>query len=290
MPSLSVICPTRNRAPLWRSAWLLDSLRAQAEPPDELVIALDHTEDDTLDTILDQLQTHPLNFSVRIIEVLAPRPEPHPASGFPDNCLFHAATGDILFHVDDDIYLPRQTLELTRALFEDLPNIALWYPMTFVDENHAPLPDGQDWRFRMINQHWPRVPAGLTRPPPNSQAFTGAIWSTSRAALHAIGGHDLATCGYHNQDTRIGNRLLKYCDGGSYLCTSRRLTAEHLGLTWHMQHRSDHNALRAAYGAPRSGPTIANGGNRFWTSPWFNSAYRTLTTTGHRLQSDSVRP
>ena len=276
---LSIICPTRNRAHLWRSGWLLDSLRAQTVPPDELVIALDHTEDDTAAAIEETLSRAQLCFPVRLLEVLVPRPGPNPASGIPDNCLFAAATGDVILHVDDDICLSPDTIKLTRDLFEELPNVALWYLMTFVDVNHHALPEGRDWRLPRIDTfHWPKVPGGLVRPTNNSGAFTGAIWSTTRSALRAIGGHDITLCGYHNTDSRLGSRLLEYCSGGSYLCTSPKLQQEHLGLTWHMQNHSFPQILRAAYKARRAGATVANGGPHYWTSPWFANAYKYLKT------------
>jgi glycosyltransferase involved in cell wall biosynthesis len=186
----------------------MDSLRDQDDQPDELVIALDHTEDDTLETITADITTRPVHFPVRILEVLAPRPEPFPASGTPDNCLFHAATGDILLHVDDDIALAPGTVRHARTLLHELPRAALWYLMTFVDENRRALAAGADWRLALASRlRLPLLPGGMMQPPATSSAFTGAIFATTRTALHAIGGHDMRHVGYHNQDTRLGNRL-----------------------------------------------------------------------------------
>ncbi len=277
MPTVSVIVPTRNRAALWQSAWLMDSLRDQDDQPDELVIALDHTEDDTLETITADITTRPVHFPVRILEVLAPRPEPFPASGTPDNCLFHAATGDILLHVDDDIALAPGTVRHARTLLHELPRAALWYLMTFVDENRRALAAGADWRLALASRlRLPLLPGGMMQPPATSSAFTGAIFATTRTALHAIGGHDMRHVGYHNQDTRLGNRLLRYCIGSSYIIATPSLTALHFGLTWHMQNVTNTRALRSAYGATLTGPTIANAGERFWSSDYFATAYREL--------------
>lgn len=69
---------------------------------------------------------------------------------------------------------------------------------------------------------------------------------------------------------------MRYCSGGSYLCADERLIALHLGLTWHMQNRTDARALRSAYGAPATTTTIANAGERFWSSDYFATAYREL--------------
>jgi len=127
--TLSVIIPTRNRAALWRSGRLLDSLRAQTEPPDELVIALDHTEDKTEDTIREQLIAHPSKFPVRLLDITAARPGPDPASAAPDNCLFAAATGDILVHLADLTHCRGFSLESFDILDPDTTtgNRNPWY-------------------------------------------------------------------------------------------------------------------------------------------------------------------
>jgi glycosyltransferase involved in cell wall biosynthesis len=287
VPTLSIIVPTRNRTNLWRSAWLLDSLRAQTEPPDELVIALDHTEDETLAAITADISTRPARFPVKILDVLAPRPGPFPASGIPDNCAFHAATGEVILHVDDDIRLPPDFCRRTRNLFEDLPQAAVWYLMTFVDQNHKPLPAGTDWRIPHIEKNLStRLPGALIKPDIHSMLFTGAIFATTRHIIRTIGGHALETCGYHNQDTRLGNRIARLFP--SYISTSVHTRSEHLGTTWHMQHRTESKTLRDAYGPPRD-PKICNGGPTFWNSSWFNNAYR-LTWQTSELQSHSVRP
>jgi glycosyltransferase involved in cell wall biosynthesis len=287
--TLSVIVPTRNRAPLWYHHWLSNSLRAQTEPPDELVIALDHCIDDTLTAIKDDFTQRPATFPVHVIDVDAPRPEPFPASGTPDNCLFHAATSEVILHVDDDIALPPGTIARLKHLFTDLPPAAVWFLMTFVDEFRVPLPNGQDWRLPLIEKYRPtKLPGGLTQPHPSSCAFTGAIFAAPLACIRAIGGHDLRFVGYHNQDTRLGSRLQRYCKSGSYISTDPGTVALHFGTTWHMQHLRDPKALRMAYGAPPIGPVIANGGPAFWTSSWFNSAYHVAAQLDRKPRPDTL--
>ena len=273
---LSVVVPTRNRAALWQSAWLLDSLRAQTEPPDELVIALDHTEDDTLTAIQEDHARSPTPFPVLVLEVLAPRPTPFPASGIPDNCLFHTALGDIILHVDDDITVPPRMIATVRAQFDGLPNCAIWYPMDFVDKDHNALKDGADWRDRHISSgRYPQLPGGVIQPEPHSHVFTGATFATTRNVIRKIGGHALETCGFHNQDTRLGDRIARLYP--SFLSTSPKTRAQHLGTTWHMQNRTNGHALREAYGPPKD-PKVCNGGPAFWASSWFESAYREILT------------
>jgi glycosyltransferase involved in cell wall biosynthesis len=272
--SLSIIIPTRNRADLWRSGWCLDTITRQSSPPDEVVIALDHTKDDTADAIKTRARkTHP-QFPIKILDVITPRPKPYPASGIPDNCLFHAATGAVLLHLDDDIAIPPDFCRHVRALFDGTPEAAIWFLMTFVDQDHKALPSGEDWRIPIIDrQHWPKLPGSLVQPPPLSWTFTGAIFAVASSCIRRIGGHALESCGYHNQDTRLGNRLARRYP--SYLCTSPSCIADHLGTTWHMQHINDRAALTKAYGPTHDAP-IANGGPAFWSGPWPASAYTVL--------------
>ena len=287
--TISVICPTRNRAELWQSGWLLDSLAAQTRKPDELLIATDHAEDDTLTAIANRLSSSRFPIRTEILDVLTPRPEPFPASGLPDNCLFHYATSDTILHVDDDIALPNHFIELVETTFDTLPNISVWYPMTFVDDERNPLDAGHDWRFEVIKAR--RLipgPAGLVRPNPAYSCATGAIFACLTSSIKAIGGHASQACGYHNQDTMLGYRLSSYCTGGTYLATSPATTALHRGLTWHMHHIKDPAALRIAYGRTQPGPAIANGGLSYWLSDIWQTAYaiahvHDLTTTPQRL-------
>ena len=279
MPTVSVIVPTRNRAGLWADGWLLDSLRAQTEPPDELVIALDHTEDITLELITADLKLDPAPFTVKVLDVLAPRAAPMPASGIPDNCAFHAAAGDIIIHVDYDISLPPDFCRRIRWLLEDMPAAVLWSQLAFVDKNHAPLPDhdGHDFRTWLAQKHhWRRHPGGLIEMPLAQQVHWGAVFSLCARDVRRIGGHNLEHCGWHNTDTRLGNRLVR-SGVSSYLTSTPEMQPLHLGKTWYAQHAKEPLAIRYSQGTS-IGPRIANAGQAFWTSPWFDTAYR-LTTT-----------
>jgi glycosyltransferase involved in cell wall biosynthesis len=279
MPTLSVIVPTRNRADLWRRRWLLDSLIAQTDQPDELVITLDHPEDDTLDTIQDQLEHHRPGFACKLIEVLAPRATPMPASGIPDNCAFHAAAGNIILHVDDDISLPHDFCRRMRMLFEDLPPAVIWAQLAFVDADHNRLPshDGNDCRsWLAVKHHWQRHPGGLVQMPIREQVHWGAVFTLCARDLRKIGGHALDHCGWHNTDTRLGNRLAR-SGINSYLTTLPETSALHLGKTWYAQHAREPLAIRYSQGTT-TGPRIANGGLAFWSSDWFKTAYREIIT------------
>lgn len=277
VPKVSVICPTHNREHLWRTHWLWNSIATQTVQPRELVIAIDHTQDNTLDAIHASWQEKPLRCTVRIIQVQKPAATPFPASGQPDNCLFAAADAPLILHVDDDILLAKETIAHVEHIFRHDADPNIWYPMTFVDEDHTPLPRGEDWRLELIARlHLPTLPGGLV----TSQVHmgTGAIFAVRTDTIRAIGGHALVNCGHHNQDTLLGFRLKRACKSGSFIVTDPALFAEHLGTTWHMQHRLDKKAMSFAYGQTAPGPTIANAGTKFWSSDWFADAYTEVLT------------
>ena len=255
----------------------MDSLRAQPIPPDELVIALDHTEDDTAAAIYSDLARAPTRFPVRLLEVLAPCPGPNPASGIPDNCLFHAAAGDVLLHVDDDLALPPRYIEIMRALFLGLPEAIIWPRLDFVSTDEHPIAGISDVRVDACRRHhWPTLPGGLIEIPATLQLRWGAAYVVQAKTIRAIGGHDLETCQYHNTDTRLGNRLAQ-AGITNYFAFVDELAVKHLGPTWHQAHKADPQAIAASQGRFRV-RTIANGGPSFWTSSWFDTAYKPLKT------------
>ena len=265
----SVIIPTRNRAEIWRSGWLLDSLRAQTEPPDELIVAIDHTEDDTLTAIQDQIYCRNPPFPVRILEVISPRPGPNPASAVPDNCLFAAATSAILVHLDDDIAIKPAFCRRVHALLELPPRAVIWAELRFVHGDLSPRTDHPpvDRRRVMATRHrWPTLADGAARLPAHWPVHWGGAWATRRSDVLAIGGHDLSLAGYRNADARLGNRLVR-AGLASYITTTDDLRADHLGTT----HRTTTRVT-----GPTSGPAIANGGYAYWTSQACRQSYREI--------------
>ena len=261
--TLSVIIPTRNRAELWRSGWVLDSLRAQSRAPDELVIALDHTQDDTRSIIPAMVHFRKPPYPVRIIEVLSPRPQGDPASAIPDNCLFTAATGDILVHLDDDIALRPDFCRRAQEFLELQPRSVIWAGLRFVTTDHPPV----DYRPAMATKrHWPASTDGIFLLPAHWCVHWGAAYAVSRAKVLAIGGHDLQLAGYRNADARLGGRLVR-AGLSSYVTSKDEHAAQHLGPTHRAKTRSS---------GPTSGPKIANGGLEYWTSNACRQSYREL--------------
>jgi glycosyltransferase involved in cell wall biosynthesis len=272
---LSVIVPTRNRAHLWHSGWLTDSLATQTEPPDELVVALDHTKDDTLDAITQRR----FPFPVRILEVLTPLVGPNPASANPDNCLFAAATGDILLHLDDDLSVSPGLCRRTRTLLDADVRATIWLQLHFVNPDHSPLTSHipSDSRSRQAARlNWKTLPGGLVELPRPMSVHWGGGWATHRAELLAIGGHCRQLAAFRNSDTRLGNRLVR-AGLASYLGQHPDLQADHLGPTWYATHKSDSAAIAESRG-PSHGVTVANGGPAFWTSETCRQSYRTVAT------------
>jgi len=263
--TISVIVPTRNRADLWRSGWVLDSLRAQTRPPDELVVALDHTNDDTLDVI----RARALPFYTRILEVLSPRPQGDPASAIPDNCLFAAATGDVLVHLDDDTALGPDFCRRAQEFLELQPRSVIWAGLRFIAGDHSPLTDHPpvDYRPSMATKrHWPASTNGIFLLPAHWCVHWGAAYAVRRSEVLAIGGHDLQLAGYRNADARLGGRLVR-AGLSSYVTSKVEHAAEHLGTTHRAKTRST---------GPTSGPKFANGGPQYWTSDACRQSYREI--------------
>jgi len=265
--ALSIIVPTRNRAQLWRSGWLTDSLARQTQVPDELVVALDHTEDDTLAAI----RSLKLPFPIRILQVLTPRAGEHQASPIADNCLFAAAAGDILVHLDDDIAIGPHFCRRAAAFTAHRPRSIIWawlrfsYDVHTTDIDHLPVDHRPFWAARY---HWPTLPGGLSKLPRTWCVHWGGAWAAPRAELLAIGGHDLALAGYRNADARLGNRLVR-AGLSSYITTSNLLAATHLAATHHSRRRRSDRSR-----GPTTGPLIANGGPAYWTSDACRNSYR----------------
>lgn len=267
--TLSVIVPTRNRAELWRSGWLLDSLCAQTQVPDELVVALDHTEDDTLGVI----RPRALPFHTRILEVLSPRPTGDPASAVPDNCLFAAATGDILVHLDDDCAIGSDFCRRAGVHFTSRPRSVIWAHLCFTNADHSLIIDHPpvDRRPAWAAKHrWPYLTDRIFELPPGWCVHWGGAWAAPRAEILAIGGHDLTLAGFRNADARLGNRLVR-AELTSYVTSTSDLGADHLGTTHHARRRRGDRSR-----GPTSGPRIANGGPAYWTSDACRQSYREI--------------
>lgn len=279
--TISVVVPTRNRANLWRSGWLSNGLASQTDPPDEILIALDHTEDDTLGAIKRTWFPCP----VRILDVLAPRLGPNPASALPDNCLIAAATGDIILHLDDDLHIHKDLCLETRRLLTDLTRAVIWPQIIFANEDHTPSTSttAKDTRARRAE---PILPGGISHLPRGQLVHWGPAWATPRAELLAIGGHCRHMAAFRNSDTRLGNRLV--ANGvSSYLGRSPALTVEHLGQTWYRAHLGDRDAIRASRG-PAYGATIANGGPAYWTSNTCRQSYREIARLDSKPGQGSI--
>lgn len=271
--TVSVIIPTRCRARLWAERWATSALAAQTLQPLELVIAVDNTEDNTIQL----LQHLKLPFPVRILEVLAGRPGPNPASAVPDNCLFHAARGDLLLHIDDDIRITPTLVADTVRLHSKYQRAIVWHHMVFVDSQLHSLPGRAREDCRAVYGHkhrWPILEPGILEIPSRLIFHWGASWSVPAAVIREIGGHCLALAQFHNSDTRLGTRLV-WSGVRSLLGHSPELTVFHQGSTWHELHKEDKRALRESHG-PYTGRRIANGGLNFWQSGWIQAAYREL--------------
>jgi len=253
------------------------SLRAQTRPPAELVIALDHPDDDSPAAVLRVRDSLP--YPVRILDVHVPRPDPPGASAIPDNCLIHAATGDALLHLDDDLEVPPNLCAAVDSALSAGPECTIWPQTNFADIDPGLRDDLIDSRARNLHRKpWPRHPGGFVELPRNLTHHWGAAWCAPTALLRRAGGHNLAHAGFHNTDTRLGTRLARLAP--SYLATGTAWRVIHHGPTWYTLWFARHRRPDPSRSIP-AGPPIANGGDRFWTSAWFDQAYSELDTQTH---------
>jgi len=212
---------------------------------------------------------------VTLLDVLADRPEPCPASGIPDNCAIAAAHGRYLIHLDDDNAVDTRLIEYCHTLPLDAPAV-VWPQTDFVDASTmAPLAgNATDCRVLLLIKKCCQLePTGLMRILAQWPYHWGCAWIVSTAELRARGGHELEHAGDHNTDTRLGSRL---AFGGlaSYFACDPRARIRHLGETWHMRARRENpKLLRRLEPHIDRPPKIANGGAAFWTSAWVRSAY-----------------
>ena len=271
---LSITIPTRNRLGLWRSGWLLSGLRAQTDQRFEAVIVVDHSSDDTTAWLEDHFKNHPPRFSVTLCEVLIPIPGPCPASCIPDNIGVHAATGEYLLHLDDDMAINPELVAYTKKLPLSRPT-GVWALTNFCRTDGKPVPGspGKDVRLRRVSRSLsPPNPLSLVPIPPGSN--WGGCYATQRELLLSIGGGDLTCAGYHTADTRLGARIANAC-GETYLSLDPHMTVTHLGTTWCRRMKiEDPNRLLLSRRSTAHNPLIANGGEAYWKSEWFSSAYR----------------
>jgi len=257
---VSVVVPTFNRANLWRSSPLLESLRAQTCQNFELVIVDDGSSDDTTSVISDSLSKSFPGAKARLAIRLGPRPKPCPASGLPDMVGFNMASGRLIIHLDDDLRVSSRLVEHVLEL--DLSRAVLWLQFRFLEPDGTPIPGrtGIDVRKRFAG-----ASKSIVDLPKALPVHYGAAFVVHSCDLRAIGGHCLEHAGWRNSDTRLGRRLV---DSGlrSLLGVSRDLSVDHFGLTWFRLHYKDKPKVEASRFPAGTEPVVCNGGLAVWGS------------------------
>lgn len=275
-----MITPTRNRAALWHSGWSLDGLLAQSDQDFDHIIIDDHSEDDTLAFLTQELPRLKPRHHTTVITALAPRPGPFPASDIPDNCGYHAATGSLVLHLDDDLATHPDLVAYCKLIphCPHTPRI-VWAQLEFRERDGSTPAghDGQDSRCRLLARlPQPQPPLGLVRLPTNRIVHWGGAFTVPLRTIRELGGCDLTYAGLHSGDTRLGSRLVR-AHVRSYLSTDPRMRCRHLGLSWWKRTANTDPQLAARFTArPNDSPILANGGRAFWTSPWFDNAYKVV--------------
>lgn len=193
LPTISVIIPTRNRAPLLRQT--LQHLLRVAYPADrlEVIVVDDGSEDDT-QRLLRAVES-PFAFrSVRI---------PHGGPGAARNAGIKVANGDLVLFLDDDIVVPRDLLRIHAQAHAESEDLVAFGPVLFHnDGNEQPLTRwlADDHSQTVSENSAGRWPAWKLAPEANS--------SVARKHLISVGGFDESF--YRMLENReLGIRLLK---------------------------------------------------------------------------------
>lgn len=171
-PPLSIIVPARNEA--HNLPRLLDSLRSQLTPQDEVIVVDDHSEDETASVA-----------SQRGARVVTAEPLPEGWYGKPWACSqgARAAKGAVLIFLDADAWLEADGLNRMIAALGDRAAIS-------IQPHHVTSRWSESFSF-IFNL---LVIAGLGRflpgkPPHNAGHFSACLVFHSKP-YHALGGHE----------------------------------------------------------------------------------------------------
>jgi hypothetical protein len=271
-PTVSILVPTHNRAHVWRSGWLLDTLHAIDRGDIELIIVDDHSTDDTLDLLTRELAARPLSYPATLARCCFDRIGANPASAGPDNVAFGLAQAPLLLHLDDDLRVDPGIVDYALSL--SLTRSVLWLQLQFLDGDRRVIPGplGADSRLRYARGHHSVAPLCPRRP-----LHWGGGFAVPTSEIRAIGGHAMELRGWRNSDTRLGERLVRHgCR--SLLALDPRGIVAHLGPTWYRAHRSDRALIARSRYPAGDDPVIANGGPAFWSSAELAAATEILGT------------
>lgn len=202
MTEISVVVPTRNRAPRLRA--LLDSLAAQEAPPFEVIVVDNASDDDTLAVVADA----DARTNARVREVHLPKPL---GPAVARNRGWRAARGALVVFTDDDVVAqPRWLAALAAAHARD--------PGAVIQGQTIPDPR-EAHRLSAFSRS-----QMATGPGPWFQTCNIAY---PRALLERLGGFDESFWEAAGEDTDLGWRAVE---------AGARVVYEPGALNWHAVH------------------------------------------------------
>ena len=249
---ITVAITTFNRAPLWRTGRMRESLCAQTRRPDEVLIVDDNSTDDTVAVLQEWRKTVP--FPVRLIQCRQPKLNAYHANVFSENVALARATGKIYLHLDDDGWVHPGLVDWVSR--QD--PTAAWYGLAKFYLEHGAKFVGHDWRrLKYEDRHGPVQEIAR-----NSQHRFGPIWACPLTVLREIGGHDMSMAAYRGSDVRLGDAVGRRVP--CWLVMNDEMTFHHYGWPWSKrQNATGQGALVNKY-RRLSGGTGSNGID-FWS-------------------------
>lgn len=289
-PSVSIVVPTFQRFELLQEL-LLPSLIKQTDPEFELLLIEDRPVDNRRETFIEWLRTNPLPFKIRFLSVKGQRePNEKSAGALPENAGFYSARGDIIIHLNDDVWVDPNLVDYVKKL-DLLEHPACYYgQLIFMSKDLSRILE-QDSRRRFLGlSRGPVIRSSskdyLSRPqvvkatkedlykiPPTSTIAWGAMYVIPRSILLEMGGNDLLYAKYRGTDARLGSRLLKRVP--CFFSVNKALRCWHYGLSFIREPKNSPylTNIKEIIKSPSLErldlPVIVNGGIDYWKDNWF---------------------
>jgi glycosyltransferase involved in cell wall biosynthesis len=271
---ITIGVPTFNRANLWKTRLLWNSLIGQTDQNFEIIIVDDFSKDDSVQSILNLIKNSSPNIRIRLYRLNPYKKLQTQASGIPNNILFKEARGSVFIHLDDDGFVHPELVSFVRKNISPLS--CLYGEIVFLEKGtfRAEKPDSRAVGMKISLQPGIHKLGDKTRP------WWGAMWATETHALRVIGGHDTKTAQHRGSDYRLGIRLAQIAD--SYLVTFPEMKFFHIGLSMFGELRK-RGLSRTQIDLARNavvditslncGDVIRNGGMAFWKNGELDDKY-----------------
>lgn len=267
-PRITIGIPTYNRANIWKTRILWNSLLTQTERDFETIIVDDNSTDDTIETILQLQKDSPLN-NLKFYKTILPKKSDVQASAVADNIIFGNCTTGILIHLDDDGWVSPLLVEKTNGLnIEQEPRV-FYLVINFNDPQNLQS-IGKDSRLK----GYPKRGYFYLK----KELCWGAAYIAPTELLKTLGGFSVLTSHIRGSDTRLGVRLFETQPCLYY--NDENFVFNHLGKSFIQQMpREEYKKVSLSPNHHNiEVPIISNGGWFFFESEEFKSSFIQIPT------------